>query len=69
VQIRISPKKKPAVHALASAARGILDVPDIIALAKTFKGAGAVFAMAPRKLTVQADAVLKMIDANDSFCF
>ena len=42
-------------------------MPDIIALAKTFNGAGAVFVVAPRKLTVQADAVLKMIDANNSF--
>ena len=54
-------------HALASAARDILDVPDVIAVAKTFDNQGPVFVMAPRRLTVQADAVLQMIDANDSY--
>jgi hypothetical protein len=53
--------------ALASARRGILDVPDVIAIAKTFNNQGPVFVMAARRLTVQADAVLQMIDANDSF--
>lgn len=54
-------------HALASAARGILDVPDVITIATTFNNQGPVFVMAARRLTVQADAVLQMIDANDSF--
>ena len=54
-------------HALGSAARGILDVPDLIAIAKTFNNQGPVFVMAARKLTIQADGVLQMIDANDSF--
>jgi hypothetical protein len=54
-------------HALASAARGILDVPDVIAIAKTFNNQRPVFVVAVRSLIVQADADLQIIDANDSF--
>jgi hypothetical protein len=54
-------------HAYASAARGILDVSDVIAIAKTFNNQGPVFVVAARGLTVQADAVLQLIDANDAF--
>jgi hypothetical protein len=54
-------------HALASAARGILEVPDVIAIAKAINNQGPVFVMAPRRLTYQADEALQMAAANDEF--
>jgi hypothetical protein len=63
----LSTQQRHMFHAIASAARGVLDVDDITAMAKTVSEARPVFVMAPRVLSVQADSTLQMVDTNESF--
>jgi len=54
-------------HAMGSAAQGILDAPDLVAIAKTIDDRRPVFVMAPRGLSVGTDAALQRVGADDRF--
>ncbi|MBR0965833.1 hypothetical protein JQ554_16685 [Bradyrhizobium diazoefficiens] len=65
LQNRILNEQRYMRRALGSAAQGVLDVPDLVAMARGLDDR-PVFVMAPRALTVQGDA-LRMIGATDLF--
>ena len=67
LQNKISIQKQHMDHALASAAQGVLDVSDVVAMARTVDAGRPVFVMASRGLSVQPNTGLQMVDTNDTF--
>jgi hypothetical protein len=67
LQNKILTQQQHMWHAMRSAEQGILDEPDLVAIAKTMDDGRPVFVMAPRRLSVEADDALQMIGANDRF--
>lgn len=67
LQDRIQTQQKHMFHAWASAAKGILDVPDVIAMAKSLDDRGPVFVMAPRTLSIEPNSALKLVGTSDAF--
>jgi hypothetical protein len=67
LQDRILTQQKHMFHAWASAAKGVLDVPDVIAMAKSLGDRGPVFVMAPRTLSVEPNSALRLVGTSDAF--
>jgi hypothetical protein len=67
LQDRILTQQKHIFHAWASAAKGVLDVPDVIAMAKSLGDRGPVFVMAPRTLSVEPNSALRLVGTSDAF--
>jgi hypothetical protein len=67
LQKTILAQKQHMDHALASAAQGVLDVSDVVAMARTVDAGRPVFVMASRGLSVQSNTGLQMVDTNDTF--
>jgi hypothetical protein len=60
LQEKFRTQKQHMDHALISAAQGVLDVPDVVAIARTVGVGRPVFVMAPRGLSVQPNIGVQM---------
>jgi hypothetical protein len=67
LQNKILTQQQHMFHAWAGAAKGVLDVSDVVGMAETVNDRGPVFVMAPRDLSVQANAALSLVDTSDAF--
>ncbi|MBR1277685.1 hypothetical protein [Bradyrhizobium sp. AUGA SZCCT0283] len=67
LQAKIRIQQERMFHAWESAAKGILDVSDIIELAKTLVGRGPIFLMAPRSLSIETPERLHLVGASEVF--
>jgi hypothetical protein len=60
-------QKQHMDHAFVSASHGVLDVSDVVAIARTIEAGRPVFVMAPRGLSVQPNIGLQVVGTDDLF--
>jgi hypothetical protein len=67
LQAKIQIQQQRMSHAWEAAAKGILDVADITALAETLKNRAPIFVLAPLALSIEKTERLQLVGASDAF--
>jgi hypothetical protein len=67
LQARILIQQQRMSHAWESAAKGVLDVPDIMALAETLTNRAPIFVMAPLALSIEKTDRFQLVGTSDAF--